>query len=152
MVTELNRITTGIPFISKRLQLSLLARPHCIACKRMKRRQAAEPNKFMSGKNAHTRIVQKCNCGRCFFAVAAASVAALCVVQVLRDVFNIGRESDGDRASGVCNCGRSNESAPSVPSTLVPATPAVSAHEAVAVDAAPPVVNVLASVVSAALK
>jgi hypothetical protein len=90
--------------------------------------------------------------GRCLFAVAAASVAALCVVQVLRDVFNIGRESNDDRASGVCNCGRSSESAPSIPSTLVPATPAVSAHDAVAVDAAPPVVNVLALVVSAALK
>jgi hypothetical protein len=44
----------------------------------------------MSGKmHAHTRILQKYTCGRCFFAIAAASVAALCVVQVLHDVFNL---------------------------------------------------------------
>ena len=37
-----------------------------IACKRMKRRQATEPNQVMNRKNAYNRVVQKCNCAVAF--------------------------------------------------------------------------------------
>jgi hypothetical protein len=70
---------------------------HCgrIACKRMKRRQATEPNQVMNRKNAYNQL------RRCFFAVAAASVAALCVVQGLHDVFNISSGSCRSRQYAV---------------------------------------------------